>query len=589
MHQAVGPPEGAGRVTGLIGTQSQPGSATRKRRGMAMAAAMTALLALAGCQGVTASRNDPNRGSVPLNITVLAELDAKQMTRHSPIFMRIFKEEAELEVWKKDRTGRYAHFKTYPICKYSGELGPKIREGDRQAPEGFYMVGPQHMNPHSSFFLSFNLGFPNAFDRAHGRTGSHLMVHGDCSSRGCYAMTDEAIAEVYALARDALAAGQPAFQVQALPFRMTPQNLARHRNSPHMAFWKNLKAGSDHFEVTRLEPQVDVCERRYVFNAVSPASPLASLPASNGPVEMVSRASDPWGGLTQTGRRGASSAVVTTTAPQSAVPTSVNQPVTQMAPVTRAAPGRVTAVSLAGERPRFEASGRCPAYAVPPAIQNAVAAKHARDLREVAALTGSLAAAPARSGIDGGTHRRFADRFAGRQIRVGSSEPALAFLGGSTAPELPAPVDATSPRASSGPSTSTTVLVAAPVPAPSPLRQAVATAPALATPSPAATAATASPGAPSTAPAATGLPATTVVTRSPAGQPATTAAPPAAPAASASAEPPTETGNWFTRMIGTSSPAIPAAAAPAAEVAPTLQPPLPAARPQAAATDRPRG
>jgi murein L,D-transpeptidase YafK len=160
--------------------------------------------------------------------------------------------------------------KTYPICRWSGELGPKIKQGDRQAPEGFYTITPGQMNPNSSYYLSFNMGYPNAFDRAHGRTGAHLMVHGDCSSAGCYAMTNEQIAEIYALARESFFGGQQAFQVQAYPFRMTALNMAKHRNSPHFAFWKMLKQGNDHFEVSRLEPKVSVCDRRYVFDAESP-------------------------------------------------------------------------------------------------------------------------------------------------------------------------------------------------------------------------------------------------------------------------------------------------------------------------------
>ena len=111
------------------------------------------------------------------------------------------------------------------------------------------------------------MGYPNAFDRAHGRTGAHLMIHGDCSSRGCYAMTDDQISEIYALARKSFFGGQTSFQIQAYPFRMTALNMAKHRNSPHFAFWKMLKQGNDHFEVTRLEPKVDVCDKRYVFDA----------------------------------------------------------------------------------------------------------------------------------------------------------------------------------------------------------------------------------------------------------------------------------------------------------------------------------
>jgi murein L,D-transpeptidase YafK len=194
------------------------------------------------------------------------------MDLQSPILVRLFKEEAELEVWKQDRTGHFALLKTYPICRWSGDLGPKIREGDRQAPEGFYSISPAQMNPQSAYYLSFNTGFPNAFDKSLGRTGSELMVHGDCSSRGCYAMTDEQIAEIYALGRESFFGGQRAFQFQAYPFQMTAANLAKHRNNPNMPFWRMIKEGNDHFEVTKLEPKVDFCEKKYVFDAAKPTN-----------------------------------------------------------------------------------------------------------------------------------------------------------------------------------------------------------------------------------------------------------------------------------------------------------------------------
>lgn len=232
-----------------------------------IAAALVGTLLLAGCDDRTAPST--LRSLQPLSEKVLAEIEQKNMTKESAILIRIFKEESELEVWKEDKNGRYALLRTYPICRWSGELGPKIKEGDRQAPEGFYTITPGQMNPNSSLYLSFDLGFPNAFDRAHGRSGAHLMVHGDCSSSGCYAVTDEQISEIYALARESFFGGQRSFQVQAFPFRMTPLNMAKHRNSPHIAFWQMLKQGNDHFEVTKLQPKVDVCEKRYVFDAES--------------------------------------------------------------------------------------------------------------------------------------------------------------------------------------------------------------------------------------------------------------------------------------------------------------------------------
>jgi murein L,D-transpeptidase YafK len=203
---------------------------------------------------------------------MFANLERKHMPKESPILIRLFKEESELEVWKQDDSGRFALLATYPICRWSGELGPKVQQGDRQAPEGFYTIAPEQLNPHSQYYLAFDLGYPNAFDRVYGRTGGNLMVHGACASAGCYAMTDEQISEIYALARESFFGGQRSFQVQAYPFRMTPTNMAKHRDNPNMPFWEMLKEGNDHFEVTRLEPKVDVCEKRYVFDAELPTN-----------------------------------------------------------------------------------------------------------------------------------------------------------------------------------------------------------------------------------------------------------------------------------------------------------------------------
>ena len=229
---------------------------------------------------------------------MVKEIQSKNMDMESPILVRLFKEESELEVWKQDRDGRFALLKTYPICRWSGELGPKIKEGDRQAPEGFYNITPGQMNPNSQYYLSFDLGYPNAFDRAYGRTGAQLMVHGDCSSRGCYSMTDEQISEIYALGRDAFFGGQKSFQVQAYPFRMTAQNMARHRNSPHLAFWKMLKKGNDHFEVTRLSPRSMSATSATCSMPQSPSgralsfSPPRKCPAYEVPEEIASLVRD---------------------------------------------------------------------------------------------------------------------------------------------------------------------------------------------------------------------------------------------------------------------------------------------------------
>jgi murein L,D-transpeptidase YafK len=174
--------------------------------------------------------------------------------------------------------GQYALLKTFPMCRWSGQLGPKKREGDRQVPEGFYTITPGQMNPNSAYYLSFNVGYPNAFDKAWDRTGGTIMVHGICSSAGCYSMTDAQIADIYALARDAFNGGQREIQLQSYPFRMTAENLAKHRLDPNIEFWTQLKNGADHFEVTKTEPSVLVCGKHYVFGAHAEGEVSARAP-----------------------------------------------------------------------------------------------------------------------------------------------------------------------------------------------------------------------------------------------------------------------------------------------------------------------
>ena len=252
-------------------------------RALLASASVAVALALAGCDQETIPTG---RALAPLSDKMVADIEQKHMDKESPILVRLFKEESELEVWKKNRDGEFALLKTYPICRWSGDLGPKKKEGDRQAPEGFYVITPGQMNPNSNYYLAFNTGFPNAYDRSWGYTGSELMVHGDCSSRGCYAMTDEQIQEIYALARESFFGGQKDFQFEAFPFRMTALNMAKHRNNPNFAFWKMIKEGYDHFEATHQEPKVAVCERHYVFDAAAPDG-------SNKPVKFDPRGKCP--------------------------------------------------------------------------------------------------------------------------------------------------------------------------------------------------------------------------------------------------------------------------------------------------------
>ncbi len=193
-----------------------------------------------------------------------SEFSTSGLTWGSPVFIRIFKEPKRLEMWIKNEK-RFTLFKTYPICHFSGQLGPKTKEGDLQAPEGFYEVTPAQMNPNSDYHLSFNLGYPNAFDRVHDYTGSYLMVHGKCVSIGCYAMTDAYIEEIYTLVQTAFEYGQKKVAVHAFPFEMTSQNLANYATHPSADFWKTISEGYRLFEKNALPPRVNVKRKKYVF------------------------------------------------------------------------------------------------------------------------------------------------------------------------------------------------------------------------------------------------------------------------------------------------------------------------------------
>ncbi len=195
-------------------------------------------------------------------------LATQSLAQGAPIFVRIFKREFELELWMR-RDDRFQRFAVYPICRWSGQLGPKLEEGDSQAPEGFYTVDAKALNAASRWHRSFNLGFPNAFDRAHDRTGSFVMVHGGCASVGCFAMTDPVVDEIWRLVTAAFKGGQKRFPVHVFPFRMSEENLTRRAHHPWAPFWRDLKRGHDAFEATRLPPRIGVCAGRYT---VAPAA-----------------------------------------------------------------------------------------------------------------------------------------------------------------------------------------------------------------------------------------------------------------------------------------------------------------------------
>ncbi|MCB1521904.1 MAG: murein L,D-transpeptidase [Hyphomicrobiaceae bacterium] len=206
-----------------------------------------------------------------------ARLTQSGLKLGSPILIRIFKAQSELEVWMR-KDGTYERFATYPVCNWSGMLGPKLAEGDKQTPEGFYTIGRRQLHRIGRWPRSLNLGFPNAFDRSQARTGSYILIHGGCSSVGCFAMTNPVIEEIYTLTRAAIRGGQGLVPVHVFPFRMTDENMAKNARSEWAEFWRNLREGYDAFETTRVPPRISVCDGRYSFQTVAPGEVGETLP-----------------------------------------------------------------------------------------------------------------------------------------------------------------------------------------------------------------------------------------------------------------------------------------------------------------------
>lgn len=197
--------------------------------------------------------------------SMTTELAKKKLELGSPVFIRAFKEEKELELFVQNKdTGRFELFRKYPIVAASGDIGPKLVEGDGQVPEGFYFVPPSAMNPNSAFHLAFNIGFPNEYDRAHDRNGTFIMIHGSNVSIGCLAMTDEKIEEIYTICQAAHEGGQAYFRVHIFPFRMTEERMGK-AVSEWLPFWQNLKTGYDLFEKNKVPPNVTVKDKQYMF------------------------------------------------------------------------------------------------------------------------------------------------------------------------------------------------------------------------------------------------------------------------------------------------------------------------------------
>ncbi|MBT1429262.1 murein L,D-transpeptidase [Dickeya dianthicola] len=204
-----------------------------------------------------------------------AATEMKQQTAGSPVYIQIFKEERVLELYAMIG-GEYKLVQSYPICKYSGGLGPKMTEGDFKSPEGFYQVDFKQLKPDSHYYRAINVGFPNEYDRAHGYSGRYLMIHGECVSIGCYAMTNKYIEEIYTYVEKALRNGQQKVELAIYPFRMNEQNMKRHSRSTYYKFWNQLQPGYAYFNKTHQPPAVSVLNGQYVVNQSEPGKQPAS-------------------------------------------------------------------------------------------------------------------------------------------------------------------------------------------------------------------------------------------------------------------------------------------------------------------------
>jgi len=221
-------------------------------------------ISISGCS-IVYDRVDPRGGLSPQTAALISASESVGASANSPVLIRIFKQSNELELWRKTSKG-YALVNTFTVCAYSGDLGPKHKQGDRQAPEGFYNIVIGQLNYHSIRFLSLNTGYPNNYDRQQRSTGSSLMIHGGCDSAGCYAIQDAPMQDLFAAVRDSLKAGQKSVQLHIYPFRMSNINMLLNRDSKYIDFWQQLKVGYDKFETSKQDLIVSVINKKYVIN-----------------------------------------------------------------------------------------------------------------------------------------------------------------------------------------------------------------------------------------------------------------------------------------------------------------------------------
>jgi murein L,D-transpeptidase YafK len=190
--------------------------------------------------------------------------EEKGLKLGSPVFIRVYKQTSEMELWI-EKGSRYVLFKTYGICRWSGGLGPKYYEGDRQSPEGLYRITSADLIVNARWDRAMNINYPNSFDVMNGRSGSGILIHGKCGSIGCFAIQDRNVEEVYAAVREALKGGQAYIPVLSLPFRFASLAPSKQDTRQMSEFWSDLRRADLLFARDRLPPAAWICDGRYYF------------------------------------------------------------------------------------------------------------------------------------------------------------------------------------------------------------------------------------------------------------------------------------------------------------------------------------
>lgn len=182
-----------------------------------------------------------------------AELKAKKIDpAQLEVFIRIFKQEKELELWVKNKSdAKYTFLKKIDICASSGTLGPKRKEGDLQVPEGIYTISAY--NPNSSYYLALQVSYPNKSDlilKTGQRAGGEIMIHGNCVTIGCVPLQDDPVKDVYILCVEAKN-NKNTPRCEIYPCRFTEENMKSLRanySQEKNEFWSGIRPAYSYFE-----------------------------------------------------------------------------------------------------------------------------------------------------------------------------------------------------------------------------------------------------------------------------------------------------------------------------------------------------